>query len=78
MINLLEGLHPVYLTLTLFAVLFFHRKKFGYIFTGRSSDSRINLLSAPSHQAEARQWHNADFVTGHSGGTASDFNGIPY
>lgn len=32
MINLLEGLHPVYLTLTLFAVLFFHRKEFGYIY----------------------------------------------
>ena len=31
MINMPEGLHPVYLTLVVFAGLFFHRKEFGHI-----------------------------------------------
>ncbi len=38
---------------------------------GRSSGSRIILLSAPSHPASAKQWHRAEFVPGHSGGTAT-------
>jgi len=38
---------------------------------GRSSGSRIILLSAPSHPASAKQWQRAEFVPGHSGGTAT-------
>jgi hypothetical protein len=38
---------------------------------GRSSGSRIILLSAPSHPTSAKQWHCAEFVPGHSGGTAT-------
>jgi len=45
---------------------------------GRFSGFRICLLSAPSHQVSTRQWHIAEFVPDHSGGTAPDFNGIPF
>jgi hypothetical protein len=43
---------------------------------GRSSDSRISLLSAPSRSASTKQWHFADFVPDYSGGTAPDSNRI--
>ena len=49
---------------------------------GRSSDSRIALLPAPSHPAlkhlSAGQWHIAGFVPNHSGGSVPDFNRFPY
>jgi hypothetical protein len=44
---------------------------------GRSSDFRINLLAAPSHSS-MEQWSMAEFVTGYSGGTATDFHRFPY
>ena len=47
-------------------------------FSGRSSGFRINLLSAPSRSLEMLNSGFADFVPDHSGGTAPDFNGIPY
>jgi len=37
-----------------------------------------NLLSAPSHLIQIKQWLPADFVTDYSGGTAPEFHGIPY
>jgi hypothetical protein len=46
--------------------------------TGRSSDLRIILLSAPSHPAKTEQWQLADFVPDYSGGTAPESHGIPY
>jgi len=44
---------------------------------GRSSDSRISLLPAPSPPGLPKKWLAAGFVPGHSGGTAPAFNGIP-
>ena len=48
----------------------------GHIHSGRFSDSRIVLLTAPSHSAK-EQWHDAVFVPGYSGGTVPDFAGFP-
>lgn len=45
--------------------------------TGRSSGSRIGLLTAPSHRSP-RQWHVAAFVPGYSGGSATDSHRLPY
>ena len=45
---------------------------------GRSSGLRIILLSAPSHFACSRKSGFADFVPDYSGGTAPEFNGIPF
>jgi hypothetical protein len=42
----------------------------------RSSGFRIDLLAAPSHSYE--QWHSAAFVPGYGGGSATDFNRLPY
>ena len=42
---------------------------------GRSSGSRLGLLSTPSRAIA--QWLVVDFVTSHSGGTAPEFHGIP-
>src|SRR5687768_15893069 len=48
----------------------FFRESFVDIYRrlGRSSDSRISLLAAPSR--ESSQWSFAAFVPGYSGGTA--------
>jgi hypothetical protein len=76
----LEGLHPVYLTLI---PLIYNRllpvspQRDDHML-GRSSDSRFVLVSAPSHLVKTSQWHVANFVTGHSGGTALDSHEIPY
>ena len=51
---------------------------FHAIVEGRSSGSRIVLLSAPSRCDQHRNSDTADFVPDYSGGTAPDFNGIPY
>jgi hypothetical protein len=45
-----------------------------YIF--RSSGFRIVLLAAPSHPSG--QWRVAVFVPGYGGGSATDFNRLPY
>ena len=45
---------------------------------GRSSDSRITLLAAPSHSDLPEQWLPAAFVPDYSGGTAPDSHGIPF
>jgi hypothetical protein len=49
---------------------------------GRSSDSRIVLLPAPSHPAlrhlSAGQWHIAGFVPNHSGSPVPGLHGIPF
>ena len=45
---------------------------------GRFSDSRISLLSAPSHPDLSRKWPHADFVPGHSGGTVEASYPLPY
>lgn len=42
---------------------------------GRSSDSRIALLTAPSH--ESSQWQNAAFVPGYSGGSVTGSHRLP-
>lgn len=44
---------------------------------GRSSGSRIRLLSAPSRFAAVETVVLADFVPDDSGGTAPDLHGIP-
>jgi hypothetical protein len=50
--------------------------------TGRSSDLWINRLSAPSRTlCPLRikvQWHIADIVPTHSGGTAPDLHRLPF
>jgi len=45
---------------------------------GRSSDSRITLLTAPSHPVKTGQWQIAVFVPDHSGGSVPDFHRFPY
>ncbi len=42
----------------------------------KSSGFRIDLLTAPSHPY--RQWRYAVFVPGYSGGSATDFNRLPF
>ncbi len=50
-----------------------------YIYTDRSSGSRIILLAAPSLPTFAGQWLSiAAFVPDHSGGLAPDLHGILY
>ena len=75
---MLEGLHPV--SFTLFYVLSPSPLPAGrqHLNQGRFSGSRICLLSAPSHLIFTRQWPVAEVVPGYSGGTAPEFNGIPY
>ena len=46
--------------------------------SGRFSDCRIFLLTAPSQPAWADKWYVAAFVPEYSGGTVPDFNGIPF
>ena len=46
--------------------------------SGRSSDSRINLLSRPSRRNLAATVAPSDFVPVHSGGTVPEFHGIPF
>ena len=51
----------------------------GYIFcSGRFSDSRIFLLTAPSHLVSSEQWHDAAFVPDHSAGPVPDSHGVPF
>ena len=46
-------------------------KKVRYVrLTGRSSGSRVILLTTPSHSPYGEQWQSVAFVTGHSGGSA--------
>jgi len=45
---------------------------------GRFSGLRIILISAPSRVVKTMQWLLADFVPDYSGGTTSDFHGIPF
>jgi hypothetical protein len=46
------------------------------LFLFRSSGFRIVLLTAPSHPFG--QWQSAVFVPGYGGGSATDFNRLPY
>ncbi len=50
----------------------------GPICPGRSSDSRIILLAAPSHPKSNRQWLIAAVVPFHSGGSVPDSHRIPF
>jgi hypothetical protein len=46
--------------------------------SGRSSDLRFVLLTAPSRFRDIVQWRLAVFVLAYSGGPVSEFNGVPY
>jgi hypothetical protein len=45
---------------------------------GRSSDSRIVLLAAPSRSGDPKQWRDAAFVPDYSGGPVPDLHGVPF
>ena len=50
---------------------------FTCVAAGGFSDFRVILLTKPSHPVSREQWRSMAFVTGYSGGTVPDFNGIP-
>lgn len=71
-----QGAAPVFLD-PLAAFPFVTSRRFSNCRQSRSSDSRINLSSAPSHSYYLNSGIFADLVPDYSGGTAPEFHGIP-